>query len=45
MTARPARKEDAVDLGAKFGISFDEDSDSSDGEFAPEDEQVDSDGM
>ena len=34
-----------VDLGAKFGMSFGSDSDSSDAEFAPENEAIDSDGM
>ena len=33
-----------VDLGSKFGMSFGSDSDSSDAEFAPEDEIIDSDG-
>ena len=43
--ANPAKKEDIVDLGSKFGMSFGSDSDSSDAEFAPENETIDSDGM
>lgn len=43
--ADPAKAEDVVDLGSKFGMSFGSDSDSSDAEFAPEDEAIDSDGM
>ena len=43
--AKPAKMEDMVDLSAAFGISFGEnDSDSSDAEFAPGDHQVDSEG-
>lgn len=42
--ANPAKKEDVVDLGSKFGMSFGSDSDSSDAEFAPENETIDSDG-
>lgn len=43
--ANPAKKEDVIDLGSKFGMSFGSDSDSSDAEFAPENETIDSDGM
>lgn len=43
--ANPAKKEAFVDLGSKFGVSFGSDSDSSDAEFAPENETIDSDGM
>lgn len=43
--AKPAKEEDVVDLGSKFGMSFGSDSDSSDAEFAPENEAIDSDGM
>ena len=43
--ANPAKKEDVVDLGSKFGMNFGSDSDSSDAEFAPENETIDSDGM
>lgn len=43
--ANPPKKEDVVDLGSKFGMSFGSDSDSSDAEFAPENETIDSDGM
>ena len=32
-------------MSSKFGMSFGSDSDSSDAEFAPEDEVIDSDGM
>lgn len=42
--AAPAKNEDVVDLSSKFGMSFDSDSDSSDAEFAPENEAIDSDG-
>lgn len=45
--AKPAKKEDVVDLAAAFGISFvnnGDDSDSSDAEFAPEDDPMDSEG-
>ena len=43
--ANPAKNEDVVDLGSKFGMNFGSDSDSSDAEFAPENETIDSDGM
>ena len=45
-TAKPAKKEEVVDLAAAFGISFgnNDDSDSSDAEFAPEDDPMDSEG-
>lgn len=44
--AKPARKEEVVDLSSAFGVSFGaNDSDSSDAEFAPEDGQVDSEGL
>ena len=43
--AQPAKTEDVVDLSSKFGMSFGSDSDSSDAEFAPENEAIDSDGM
>ena len=43
--ANPAKNEDVVDLGSKFGMSLGSDSDSSDAEFAPENEAIDSDGM
>ena len=33
-----------MDLSAKFGMSFGSDSDSSDAEFAPENEAIDSEG-
>ena len=41
--SRPVKSEgDVVDLGAKFGITMGSDSDSSDAEFAPENEERDS---
>ena len=43
--ANPAKKEDVVNLGSKFGMNFGSDSDSSDAEFAPENETIDSDGI
>ena len=42
--AKPTRKEDLVDLASTFGISFGDDSDSSDAEFAPADDSMDSEG-
>ncbi len=43
--AKPAKKEEVVDLSTAFGISFGgDDTDSSDAEFAPEDHHVDSEG-
>lgn len=42
--AQPAKAEDVVDLRSKFGMSFDSDSDSSDAEFEPENEVIDSEG-
>lgn len=44
---KPPKKEDLVDLGRTFGVAFggSDDSDSSDAEFAPEDEDIDSDGL
>lgn len=42
--AKPTKKEDLVDLASTFGIQFG-DSDSSDAEFAPEDDEVDSEGL
>lgn len=40
--AKPAKKEEVVDLASTFGIEFGDDSDSSDAEFAPEDDEIDS---
>ena len=43
--AKPPKKEEVVDLAAAFGVSFGSDgSDSSDAEFAPEDDPMDSEG-
>ena len=42
--AKPAKKEEVVDLASTFGIEFGDDSDSSDAEFAPEDDEIDSEG-
>lgn len=42
--AKP-KKEELVDLASTFGIKFGDDSDSSDAEFAPEDDAVDSEGV
>lgn len=42
---KPARKEDLVDLASTFGISFGDDSDSSDAEFSPADDSMDSEGV
>ena len=43
---RPPRSEEVVDLGSKFGLSFHgDDSESSDEEFEPEKEEVDSEGQ
>lgn len=41
---RPPKPGEVVDLGAKFGVTVGSDSDSSDAEFAPEDEEQDSEG-
>ena len=41
---RPPKPGEVVDLGAKFGVAVGSDSDSSDAEFAPEDEEQDSEG-
>ncbi len=45
--AKPARQEDLVDLGRTFGVTLGsgDDTDSSDAEFAPENEKMDSEGM
>lgn len=42
---RPARQTEVVDIGAKFGVSLGSGSDSSDAEFAPEEAELDSEGM
>ena len=48
VSSKPARSVDLVDLKKTFGISFrdgeDDDTDSSDAEFAPENECIDSEG-
>ena len=42
---RPTPRGEEVDLGSKFGLNVGSSSDSSDAEFAPEQEKVDSEGM
>jgi len=45
--AKPAKQEDLVDLSRTFGVAFrgsGDDTDSSDAEFAPENEKMDSEG-
>ena len=42
---RPPKQDEVVDIGTKFGFTLGSNSDSSDAEFAPENEEPDSDGM